>query len=40
MIVVLECVVARTLRNMEATQEDVLLVGLSAILPNYKQNDF
>ncbi len=33
---VLECVVARTLRNMEATQEDVRLVGLSATLPNYK----
>jgi len=28
--------VARTLRNMEATQEDVRLVGLSATLPNYK----
>ena len=33
---VLECIVARTLRNMEATQEDVRLVGLSATLPNYK----
>jgi pre-mRNA-splicing helicase BRR2 len=33
---VLESIVARTLRNMEATQEDVRLVGLSATLPNYK----
>jgi replicative superfamily II helicase len=33
---VLECIVARNLRNMEATQEDVRLVGLSATLPNYK----
>jgi pre-mRNA-splicing helicase BRR2 len=33
---VLESVVTRTLRNMEATQEDVRLVGLSATLPNYK----
>jgi pre-mRNA-splicing helicase BRR2 len=33
---VLECIIARTLRNMEATQEDVRLVGLSATLPNYK----
>jgi pre-mRNA-splicing helicase BRR2 len=33
---VLESIIARTLRNMEATQEDVRLVGLSATLPNYK----
>ena len=33
---VIECVVARTLRNMEATQEDVRLVGLGANLANYK----
>ena len=33
---VLESIVSRTLRNMEATQEDVRLVGLSATLPNYK----
>ena len=33
---VIECVVARTLRNMEATQEDVCLVGLGANLANYK----
>jgi pre-mRNA-splicing helicase BRR2 len=33
---VLESIVTRTLRNMEATQEDVRLVGLSATLPNYK----
>lgn len=33
---VLECIIARTMRNMEATQEDVRLVGLSATLPNYK----
>ncbi|XP_014233112.1 putative U5 small nuclear ribonucleoprotein 200 kDa helicase [Trichogramma pretiosum] len=33
---VLESLVARTLRNIETTQEDVRLVGLSATLPNYK----
>lgn len=33
---VLESIVTRTLRNMESTQEDVRLVGLSATLPNYK----
>lgn len=33
---VLESVVARTLRQMESTQEDVRLVGLSATLPNYQ----
>lgn len=32
---VLEALVARTIRNIEATQEDVRLVGLSATLPNY-----
>jgi len=30
------CVTYRTIRNIEATQEDVRLVGLSATLPNYK----
>lgn len=33
---VLESIVARTIRNMEVTQEDVRIVGLSATLPNYK----
>uniref|UniRef100_A0A8D8Y961 U5 small nuclear ribonucleoprotein 200 kDa helicase n=1 Tax=Cacopsylla melanoneura TaxID=428564 RepID=A0A8D8Y961_9HEMI len=33
---VLEALIARTIRNIEATQEDVRLVGLSATLPNYK----
>ncbi|KAK2712756.1 U5 small nuclear ribonucleoprotein 200 kDa helicase-like [Artemia franciscana] len=33
---VLECLVARTLRTVETTQEDVRLVGLSATLPNYQ----
>ncbi|XP_060524349.1 U5 small nuclear ribonucleoprotein 200 kDa helicase [Cylas formicarius] len=33
---VLEALVARTLRTIESTQEDVRLVGLSATLPNYK----
>lgn len=32
---VLETLVARTIRNIETTQEDVRLVGLSATLPNY-----
>ncbi|KAF0300038.1 putative U5 small nuclear ribonucleoprotein helicase [Amphibalanus amphitrite] len=32
---VLEALVARTIRNMELTQEQVRLVGLSATLPNY-----
>lgn len=32
---VLEALVARTVRNIETTQEDVRLVGLSATLPNY-----
>ncbi|GBP32714.1 Putative U5 small nuclear ribonucleoprotein 200 kDa helicase [Eumeta japonica] len=32
---VLEALVARTLRTVEQTQEDVRLVGLSATLPNY-----
>lgn len=32
---VLEALVARTIRNIETTQEDVRLVGLSATLPNY-----
>lgn len=33
---VLECLVARTLRQVEATQEMVRLVGLSATLPNFE----
>ena len=32
---VLESIVSRTIRHMEATQEPVRLVGLSATLPNY-----
>ncbi|XP_014676711.1 PREDICTED: U5 small nuclear ribonucleoprotein 200 kDa helicase-like [Priapulus caudatus] len=33
---VLEALVARTIRNIETTQEEVRLVGLSATLPNYE----
>lgn len=33
---VLEALVARTIRHVETTQEDVRLVGLSATLPNYQ----
>ena len=33
---VLEAIVARTIRQIEATQEMVRLVGLSATLPNYE----
>jgi len=33
---VLECLVARTLRQIETTQEMTRLVGLSATLPNYE----
>lgn len=33
---VLEALVARTIRTIETTQEDVRLVGLSATLPNYE----
>lgn len=33
---VLEALIARTLRNIEATREDVRIIGLSATLPNYK----
>lgn len=33
---VIEAIVARLLRNIEATQESVRIVGLSATLPNYK----
>lgn len=33
---VLESIVSRLLRNIEATQEQVRIVGLSATLPNYK----
>lgn len=32
---VLESIVARTLRQIESTQEMIRLVGLSATLPNY-----
>ena len=32
----LESIVARTIRQIEATQEIVRLVGLSATLPNYE----
>lgn len=33
---VLEALVARTIRNIETTQEDVRVIGLSATLPNYQ----
>ncbi|XP_043940140.1 U5 small nuclear ribonucleoprotein 200 kDa helicase isoform X2 [Protopterus annectens] len=33
---VLEALVARSIRNIETTQEDVRLVGLSATLPNFE----
>jgi pre-mRNA-splicing helicase BRR2 len=33
---VVESLVARTIRQMETTQEDVRLLGLSATLPNYQ----
>ena len=33
---VLEAVIARTIRQIESTQEPVRLVGLSATLPNYE----
>ena len=33
---VLEAIVARTIRQIEATQEPIRLVGLSATLPNYE----
>ena len=33
---VLEAIVARTIRQIEATQEIIRLVGLSATLPNYE----
>jgi replicative superfamily II helicase len=33
---VLEALVARTIRTVESTQEEVRLVGLSATLPNYE----
>ncbi|XP_070541263.1 U5 small nuclear ribonucleoprotein 200 kDa helicase-like [Ptychodera flava] len=33
---VLEALIARTIRNIETTQEEVRLVGLSATLPNYQ----
>lgn len=32
---VLEAIIARTIRQMEQTKEDVRMVGLSATLPNY-----
>lgn len=34
---VLEAIVARTIRQIEATQEMIRIVGLSATLPNYSQ---
>ncbi|KAK3540085.1 hypothetical protein QTP70_025649, partial [Hemibagrus guttatus] len=33
---VLESLIARTIRNVELTQDDVRLIGLSATLPNYE----
>ena len=33
---VLESIVARTIRQIEATQEPIRLIGLSATLPNYE----
>ena len=33
---VLECIIARTLRQVETTQEHVRIVGLSATLPNFE----
>ena len=33
---VLEAIVARTIRQIEATQDMIRLVGLSATLPNYE----
>ena len=33
---VLEAIIARTMRQIEETQELVRIVGLSATLPNYK----
>ena len=33
---VLETVVARTIRQIESTQEHIRLIGLSATLPNYE----
>ncbi|XP_065217022.1 U5 small nuclear ribonucleoprotein 200 kDa helicase [Planococcus citri] len=33
---VLEALIARTMRNIEATRDNVRIVGLSATLPNYK----
>ncbi|BFY98347.1 hypothetical protein BsWGS_01387 [Bradybaena similaris] len=33
---VLEALVARTIRTIETTQEDIRLIGLSATLPNYE----
>lgn len=33
---ILECLVARMIRSIETTQEDIRLVGLSATLPNYE----
>lgn len=33
---VLEAIVARTIRQIESTQEPIRLVGLSATLPNYE----
>ena len=33
---VLEAIIARTIRQIESTQEPIRLVGLSATLPNYE----
>ncbi len=33
---VLECIIARTIRQVESSQEMIRLVGLSATLPNYE----
>ncbi|KAK4337016.1 hypothetical protein RND71_044196 [Anisodus tanguticus] len=33
---IIEALVARIIRNIEATQEEVRIIGLSATLPNYK----
>ena len=33
---VLEAIIARTMRQIEDTQQSVRIVGLSATLPNYK----
>ena len=32
----MECIISRTIRQIESTHEQVRLVGLSATLPNYE----